>query len=314
MSDDLSKTTDGKFPSLYIRDPEEIEAMRYLISKGATFLDANGYPLGEETALQKLSMQNPNMAFGVKRQSADPRDRQVSFYIPPVAPTVTQASLMEFESKIENQGKLGSCFAQAGVGALELMEVKERRQFVDLSRMFNFWTTHKIEDSLGEDDGATLRNAVKSLAKYGTCIESLCPYDIADAWNQPSKQAFSTAYTRRIREYQAVKVDVMQVRGLLAMGFPIIFGLDLFEEFMSVKVSLSGMVPDPTPSSKPVGGHAMLITAFDDKKVSLANEEGMFGLRNSWGESWGDRGHAWISYRYFATHAFDPWVITRDDT
>lgn len=315
MSDDyeLSTTSDGKFPAVYYRDPEEIEAIRRFIQMGVKFIGPDGSPMSEEWALQKLSLQNPHMAFGVKRQAPDPRDKVLSFYVPPVPENITQSSLRPFESRVEDQGQIGSCFAQTGIGALELMEVKAKKQFIDLSRMFNFYYTHKDEGTLGSDEGATMRGTVKSLAKYGTCVESLWPYDTSKMWTKPSPQAIADAATRKIAEYQSVPADVMQVRGLLNMGFPIICGFDLFTEFMSVQVAMSGLVPDPKPKiSKPAGGHAMLIVGFDDKKVSSANEMGMFCLRNSWGQGWGDQGHAWVSYRYFAENAFDPWVILKD--
>jgi C1A family cysteine protease len=315
MDDDytLSTTSDGKYPSFYIRDSEEVEAIRRFIKMGVKFVGPDGSPMSEEWALQKLSLQNPHMAFGVKKQAPDPRDKVLSFYVPPVPENITQSSLRPFESQVESQGTIGSCFAQTVVGALELSEVKAKRQFIDLSRMFNFYYTHKEENTIGRDEGATLRGTVKSLAKYGTCAESLWPYDISKMWTEPNPPARANALTRRISEYQTVPVDVMQVRGLLHMGFPIICGFDLFTEFMSVKVSLNGIVPDPLPKiSKPAGGHAMLIVGFDDQKVSSSNEMGMFCLRNSWGRGWGDLGHAWVSYRYFVQNAFDPWVVLKD--
>ena len=52
-----------------------------------------------------------------------------------------------------------------------------------------------------------------------------------------------------------------------------------------------------------IGGHAMVITGYDDNAVAIDNEgkkhQGLLILRNSWGEEAGDRGTYYMSYDYF---------------
>lgn len=305
-------TTDGKYPCRYIRDSAEIEAIRKFIKMGVMINAPDGSEMSEEYYLQKLLLQNPHMTFGIQKQEPDPRDKPVSFSVPAVPDTVTQSDLSPFESPVEYQGEVGSCFAQTVVGDLEIFLVR-RREFVDLSRRFNFYTTHMMSGTLGKDVGATLRNTVKSLAKYGVPLESSWPYDVANIWDKPPQSVWDEALTRRIDEYQSANDgDVMQARGLLAMGHAIIAGFDIYPEFLQYKVETSGMVPDVSLDAPGSMGHAMLIVGFDDNKVSLNNEMGMFKLRNSWGKTWGDRGHCWISYRYFHDHSWDSWIILKD--
>jgi hypothetical protein len=51
------------------------------------------------------------------------------------------------------------------------------------------------------------------------------------------------------------------------------------------------------------GGHAMVITGYDDNAVATDAEgrtyRGLFTLRNSWGEKIGDQGNFYMSYDYF---------------
>lgn len=51
------------------------------------------------------------------------------------------------------------------------------------------------------------------------------------------------------------------------------------------------------------GGHAMLITGYDDEAVAIDaqghSHQGLFTLRNSWGNNAGDKGDYYISYDYF---------------
>jgi hypothetical protein len=51
------------------------------------------------------------------------------------------------------------------------------------------------------------------------------------------------------------------------------------------------------------GGHAMVITGYDDDAIAIDNEgrhhKGLFTLRNSWGSDVGDHGNFYMSYDYF---------------
>lgn len=51
------------------------------------------------------------------------------------------------------------------------------------------------------------------------------------------------------------------------------------------------------------GGHEMIITGYDDDAVAIddhgVEHKGLFTLRNSWGEKFGDKGDFYMSYDYF---------------
>lgn len=57
------------------------------------------------------------------------------------------------------------------------------------------------------------------------------------------------------------------------------------------------------------GGHAMVITGYDDNAVAIDNEghihKGLFTLRNSWGPEVGDKGTFYMSYDYFSVLAIE---------
>jgi hypothetical protein len=56
-------------------------------------------------------------------------------------------------------------------------------------------------------------------------------------------------------------------------------------------------------SGSPIAGHALVITGYDDKAISIDEDgnkhQGLFTLRNSWGDKAGDHGNYYISYDYF---------------
>lgn len=60
---------------------------------------------------------------------------------------------------------------------------------------------------------------------------------------------------------------------------------------------------------KMVGGHAMIITGYDDNAIAIdadgQEHHGLLTLRNSWGEHVGDHGDFYMSYDYFKTLAIE---------
>ena len=69
---------------------------------------------------------------------------------------VALPSSVDLRSKcppIEDQKKLGSCTANALVGALEFLEVKDGVSFVALSRLFVYYNERVIENTVTSDSG-----------------------------------------------------------------------------------------------------------------------------------------------------------------
>lgn len=87
-----------------------------------------------------------------------------------------------------------------------------------------------------------------------------------------------------------------RVRESLAAGLPVAFGAQLPQGFMGWRSSTQGV--DVTSvfrnngrctESGHCGGHAMVITGYDDAR-------GAYRVLNSWGTDWGDRGYVWWDY------------------
>lgn len=56
-------------------------------------------------------------------------------------------------------------------------------------------------------------------------------------------------------------------------------------------------------------GHEMVITGYDDNAIAVdengREHKGLFTVRNSWGEQYGDKGNFYMSYDYFKVLVFD---------
>lgn len=68
---------------------------------------------------------------------------------------------------MEDQGQLGTCTANALVGALEFLDLKAAQPLADLSRLFIYYNERLIEHNVAQDSGAMLRDDIKSLASQG---------------------------------------------------------------------------------------------------------------------------------------------------
>jgi C1A family cysteine protease len=210
-------------------------------------------------------------------------------------------------SPVEDQGKLGSCSANASVGALEFLELKSKRPFVDFSRLFVYYNTRVIEGTAGYDSGAMIRDAVKAMVKQGVCAESDWPYVISRFTRKPGPQCYRQALKHQVTAYQRIAA-LDEMKACLADGYPFIFGFSVYDGFESDAVARTGRLNLPKPGEKLRGGHAVLAVGYDDAKRR-------FIVRNSWGSDWGLAGYFTIPYEYLEDRNLsdDFWTVRRGE-
>src|SRR5438874_2362585 len=78
---------------------------------------------------------------------------------------------------VYDQGRLGSCTANAVSGAIEFDQIKQAQKQATPSRLFIYYNERSMEHNILTDSGAQIRDGIKSVAKLGACPESLWPYD-----------------------------------------------------------------------------------------------------------------------------------------
>jgi C1A family cysteine protease len=206
-------------------------------------------------------------------------------------------------SPVENQGQLGSCTANALVGNLEFLELKENIPYLDLSRLFIYYNERLIEGTVKEDSGATLRDGIKSLVKAGYCSEKMWEYDIKKFAQKPSIRCYLEARHHRIKEYRSLLTQ-NDLLTCLAEGYPFVFGISIYESFESDKVAKTGIIPMPTLSERNLGGHAVMAVGYDRTKQ-------VFIVRNSWGIGWGNKGYFTLPFNYLEKLGSDYWTIRK---
>lgn len=205
---------------------------------------------------------------------------------------------------VYDQGELGSCTANAIAAAMEFERIKQNLSNFMPSRLFIYYNERVIEGTVNSDNGAQIRDGIKSVAAQGACSETEWPYDIAKFATQPSSQCFQDALKDKAVLYSSVSNIPTQMKGCLASGYPFVFGFSVYESFESPDVAKSGNVSMPQPGEKLIGGHAVLAVGYDDTSQR-------FIIRNSWGTTWGMQGYFTLPYAYLmdSNLADDFWTI-----
>ena len=197
---------------------------------------------------------------------------------------------------VYDQGNLGSCTANGIAGAIQFVKPD-----IMPSRLFIYYNERVIEGDPDQDGGAEIHDGIKSVATKGACPESEWPYDISEFAVEPPVACFTDALKDLISDYVSLD-NINDIKQCLHSGYPVVFGMTVFESFENPEVASTGIVPMPADSEQAIGGHCMLIVGYDDSKKS-------FIVRNSWGSSWGLSGYCYILYEYIAQYASDFWSI-----
>jgi C1A family cysteine protease len=245
-----------------------------------------------------------NKRYGWIRDLPDHRDQ---FYAAPMTPQQVppKVDLRPQCPPVYDQGQLGSCTANAIAGAIQFDELKQKlKAAMAPSRLFIYYNERVLEHTVNADSGAQLRDGIKTVAKQGVCSEQDWPYDIAKFEDKPSAACYQKAVDHRIALYQKVMQNLMQMKGCLAAGYPIVFGFTVYESFESPQVAKTGIAPLPGASEAVVGGHAVAAVGYDDSQRT-------FLVRNSWGEGWGLKGYFTMPYAYLLQSdlSSDFWTI-----
>ena len=208
---------------------------------------------------------------------------------------------------VENQGELMSCVANAVAGAYEYLVKRHQGEGAyDVSRLFVYYNARAKEGPVNEDSGSYIADAIASLGEFGACSEATWCYDPQQVNTEPSTDAYGEAEEFLVEDVVLVPLTLDDWRHTLAEGYPIVFGISLYESFDKQKKA--GVVPLPSPAEAARaahGGHSMLCVGYSDP-------DQMFIVRNSWGTDWGDKGYCYIPYSYLVNPKFnsgDCWMI-----
>lgn len=290
--------------------------------------------------------------YGWKKDLPDKRDLHFQYCNSEIESAKALSKYMDLRSKcpkVYNQGKLGSCTANAIACAIQYDEIiqnnklyqvnkdnkenkennesnneitkqaikeenrdnedkkEETQSDIDVpSRLFIYYNEREMEGNVDNDTGASLRDGIKSINKVGYCNETQWPYEIDRFREKPEKSCYEYASHHKALSYKRVLQDETHIKSVINMGFPIVFGISVYESFETEETTKTGMVPMPKEGERMLGGHAIVLVGYDDSNKR-------FIFRNSWGEEWGDKGYGYLPYKYVCDKdlASDFWVVSK---
>lgn len=214
-------------------------------------------------------------------------------------PKVDLRSMM---TAVESQGEIGSCTANATAGAYEYLVRITQNADYDVSRLFMYYNARKSQGLEDEDSGALIEWLMEQMSTKGACSEATWPYNTKKFTKKPPKEAYEEAKNYKITKYEHVETNLNSWKSVLAEGYPIIFGVQIYESFENPR---KGKITMPRSNEECLGGHAMCCVGYSDP-------DQVFIVRNSWGEQWGNGGYCYIPYDYMMDEDFnggDSWVI-----
>lgn len=190
---------------------------------------------------------------------------------------------------VENQGALGSCVGHAVTSVFE-----HTTSLSDRSRLFVYYNARTYIGMETVDSGCYIRDAIKSLVKFGVCRESQWPYVLRWFSHRPPSWAYSSAFPFRtmVKEYRRV-LNLQELKANLALGQPVMFGFVVPESF-NTRTPYTGLLALPQSGENILGGHAVVADGYDDTL-----DGGVVWVRNSYGKEWGINGWYKMPYAWF---------------
>lgn len=239
--------------------------------------------------------------FGWKPDLPDQRD--VLYKAPPkvLKALPTSIDLRANMPPVFDQGDLGSCTANATAAQVWFLD---KTKPAEPSRLFIYYNSRALEGTIRSDSGASIRDSIKSVVRWGFCTDVSWPYHIPYFTRKPSQRSYAEGRLELITQYARVPQEAKTIKSVLAQGLPVNFGFTVYESFEGAETSTTGVMPLPASNERTLGGHAVLIVGYDDAKE-------WYIVRNSWSDQWGDKGYFYMPYAFAHNPGFadDFWVV-----
>ncbi len=205
-----------------------------------------------------------------------------------------------------DQGNQASCVGWAlAYGIKSYQEaIEHQRPPEGPDRTFSPAFIYNQINRWGCQGGSNIREALELMETYGVSTMEQFPYDENDCSNRPSSQASKEAENFTISGWKRVEfMNEGLMKTLLVDGKPVVIGMQTDSWFRALDEGEVYRVA----SYQDVGGHAVVVIGYDDRK-------GAYKIFNSWGDDWGDEGYGWIAYDLFEEIVVEAYIVEDTET
>jgi len=233
--------------------------------------------------------------------------------------------LAPLQSSVKNQGERGSCAFFTSAALLESLVKQKQGLEIDISEEYLIW---KVKGELGlnsKTDGSLAHQNVLGIVVGGILLERDLPF--GPSWfsfklpcasydensqntpvscfshNKPDAETLSKVISAKSFVPSVFPVSIANIIDRMGnLNQPVIIGVPVhpkgWDEKTGEAILTDAMIVECNAKPSLCGGHSILLTGYDSIK-------GVFTFKNSWGESWGNKGYGRISFPYVARFARD---------
>ncbi|MBX3020209.1 MAG: hypothetical protein KF799_00910 [Bdellovibrionales bacterium] len=246
--------------------------------------------VAKSTPISQLSAAEARLRMGLPMQESS-----VEFQLPAVKSLTHLPPRLDWREKdggnwvtpILDQGQCGSCVAFATIGVLETqtriatgfsgfnVRLSPQHAFACGGGACQFGWFPEVAARYLQRSGVP-DEACMPYTSGATGVDLACNSACSDSNARSVKLASYSTPTRSAKNIEAAKQALQ--------NGPLVTTLMVYEDFMAYA---SGVYKHTT--GEMMGGHAISIVGYDDNLRA-------FAIRNSWGETWGEKGFGWVSY------------------
>jgi hypothetical protein len=214
---------------------------------------------------------------------------------------------------VKDQGDSSACTGFGLSLVVEYLLRSARREAPEISAFMLYSMARRYDEFPGsKDQGSSLRGALKGWHKHGACVQALwrtlgmppVPKSAAtDWWLDAVRRPMGAYYRIDARVISDIHSALNEV-GIVYASVACHAGWDEgYKQRQPAKRPVSfrdSIFAIPNRHAKADdGGHAFAIVGY--------NDDG-FLLQNSWGQDWGTRGYAILTYEDWLANAMDCWI------
>lgn len=213
----------------------------------------------------------------------------------------TETSLLQYAPPRLNQGSQGSCVGWASAYSAQTILYTRASGANPSNTAFSPSFLYN-QIALQGCQGSYLQEAMENMKNVGGLPIREFQYDERSCSKEPNQTQKQEAVSYKIKGYNRLtqggsnyKPDMGAIRQNLAQGAPVVIGMQVGGSFMQNMYGKSDWKPTQSDYSlRGFSGHAMSVIGYDDDRNG-----GSFEIMNSWGEGWGKKGVAWVTYKDF---------------